>query len=78
MARRCSVFSALRRRRLWCALVEREVEVEFEERGLPGLRWQYAVQTCTAFDPPAHVECRRRCLDVAFRRQYPPALPISL
>lgn len=70
-----SVCSTARRHRVWCALVEREVEVEFEERGIPGLKVQSGVKTCTAFEPPTAVVCRRRCLDVAFRRQWSPSLP---
>jgi len=65
-----------RRRRSWCALVEREVEVEYDTRGLPGFRAAVAVRACSVYDPPTAVECRRRCLDPAFRRQWPPALPI--
>jgi hypothetical protein len=78
MDHRCSVFNTTRRRKFWCALVEREVEVQFEEHGLPGLRWQYAVKSCSAFDPCSDVQCRRRCVDIAFRRQWPPALPLSV
>jgi hypothetical protein len=41
-----------RRRRFWCPLHRREVEVEFDERGLPGFRRQVAVKSCSVFDPP--------------------------
>lgn len=67
---------AVRRRRFWCALYEREVEVEFEERGLPGLREAVAVNSCSVFEPPAAVTCGRRCVDIAFRRQWEAPLPI--
>ena len=52
-----------RRRHFYCAASGREVEVEFEERGLPGLRRAVAVRACSAFDPPQSVRCQRRCLD---------------
>lgn len=58
---------AIRRRRFWCAQSGREVEVEFEEHGLPGFRRSVAVRSCSVFDPPAAVRCRRRCLDADFR-----------
>src|SRR6266545_6444315 len=62
---------AVRRRRFWCALSRREVEVEFAEHGLPGLRRPAAVKSCSVFDPPTAVGCHRRCLDADFRRQWP-------
>lgn len=72
------VFSrATRRRRFWCAYSRREVEVEFEEHGLPGFRRAVAVRSCSVFDPATAVRCRRRCLDTDFRRQWEPALPIG-
>jgi heme exporter protein D len=54
---------AVRRRRFWCARAQREVEVEFEEHGLIGFRRAVAVRSCSVFDPPMHVHCRRSCLD---------------
>jgi hypothetical protein len=54
---------AVRRRQFWCVGRHREVEVEFEERGLPGLRRAVAVRSCSAFEPPTAVTCRRGCLD---------------
>lgn len=60
----------------WCALTERDVEVEFAVRGIPGLGRPRGVTSCTAFDPPPAVACGRRCLDSAFRHQWPPALPV--
>ena len=66
----------VQRRRFWCAQSRQEVEVEFEERGLPGFRRQVAVKSCSVFDPPEAVACRRRCLDSTFRRQWEPPLPI--
>lgn len=61
---------ALRRRRFWCSQMQRDVEAEIEERGLPGFRWSAAVRSCSAFDPPTAVECPRHCLDPAFRRPW--------
>ena len=72
------VFSrATRRRHFWCAQARREVEVEFEEQGLPGFRHTRNVKNCSVFDPSTGVSCNRRCLDSDFRRQWEPALPIG-
>ncbi len=62
------------RRRFWCSHAGREVEVEFTVRGL--WRTPVAVQSCSTFEGGAAIECRRRCLDAAFRQQWEPALPI--
>lgn len=62
----------LRRRHFWCVARRRDVEVEFEERGLPGFRLAVDVKSCSAFDPPTAVACRHRCLDVTFRRRQAP------
>jgi nucleotide-binding universal stress UspA family protein len=66
----------VRLRRIWCAEHREEVEVEFEMRGLPGLRHPAAVRSCTAFDPPTAVACSRGCLDPVFRKQWEPPLPV--
>lgn len=68
---------ATRQRHFWCAQSRREVEVAFEERGLPGFRRAMAVKSCSVFDPPTAVACRRRCLDANFRCQWEPALPVG-
>ena len=60
----------------WCAIAERDVEVEFTARGIPGLRGPGAVERCSAFDPPTAISCSRRCLDATFRRQWQPDLPV--
>jgi hypothetical protein len=65
------------RRRFWCAWSAREVEAEFEVRGLPGFRELAAVRGCTAFEPPSAIECPRRCLDPAFQHQWEWALPVA-
>jgi hypothetical protein len=67
---------AIRKRRFWCVQSRREVEVEFEERGLPGFRRAVAVRSCSVFDPPAAVRCRRRCLDADFRPQWEPGVSV--
>ena len=65
-----------RRRGFRCPLMRREVEVEFLERWFLGVR-QAAVPTrCSAFEVPTAIECRRRCLDRAFRNQWP--FPLSV
>ena len=51
------------RRRFWCEQAGREVEVQLEEAGPPGLRRFIAVVSCTAFESPTHVRCHRTCLD---------------
>ena len=66
---------AVRRRRFWCARAQREVEAEFEERGLIGFRRAVAVLSCTVFDPPTQVRCRRSCLDQDVRVRLPMTLP---
>ena len=69
------VVRATRRRTFWCVEAQREVEVKFDERGWLGVR-PLAVQSCSCFDPPSCVQCHRRCLDSAFRRQWEPAVPV--
>lgn len=63
------------RRYFWCAVHQREVEVELEERGLPGFRVPVAVRSCSVFDPPTAIDCERRCLDPAFRARWAPPVP---
>jgi hypothetical protein len=67
--------SAISRRRFWCSLTGREVEVEFSVRGI--FRSLSGVHSCSAFDGGAAVGCRRRCLDPTFRNQWDAALPIA-
>src|SRR5262245_19309914 len=52
-----------RRRQFWCATADERVEVEFEERGVPGFRRPVAVLRCSCFDPPSAIACQCRCLD---------------
>jgi hypothetical protein len=56
------VTRVVRRRRFWCAPANRDVEVEFEERGLLGFRRRTAVLSCSAFECPGEISCRRHCL----------------
>jgi len=65
-----------RRRGFRCPLVRREVEVEFEERHVLGFRRSAGVRSCSVFELPTAIECQRRCVDGAFRRQWEPALPV--
>jgi heme exporter protein D len=69
------VNQAVRRRRFWCVQAEGEVEVEFEERGIIGFRRAVAVRSCSVFDPPTQVHCRRSCLDGDVRVRLPMTLP---
>jgi len=59
------------RRHFWCASAEREVEVRFLEAGLPGFRRPVAVRSCSMFDPPTEVTCRRDCLNRDVRVKLP-------
>jgi hypothetical protein len=63
------------RRRVWCPWSRREVEVEFVERGLPGLPYSVSVRGCTAFEPPTAVTCQRRCVDATLRQPWLPLVP---
>lgn len=65
----------VRRRRFWCARAEGEVEVEFEEEGIIGFRRAVAVRSCSVFDPPTQVHCRRSCLRQSVRVRLPMTLP---
>jgi hypothetical protein len=62
-----SVAVARVRRRFWCRLADRDVEVEFA-RGFG--RRLVGVRSCSAFGDGAPVECRRECLDPAFRQPW--------
>lgn len=61
----------IRRRHFWCEETRREVEVEFEERGLPGFRCATTVLSCSVFDPPTAVHCGRHCLERDVRARVP-------
>jgi heme exporter protein D len=71
------VTRVLRHRRFWCDPVGREVEVEFEEHGLPGLRRAVAVRSCSLFDPASDVRCHRSCLNRDVRVRLPMSSPIQ-
>jgi hypothetical protein len=73
--------SRLARRHFWCEQAGREVDVELEEHGAPGLRRFIAVRRCSAFEPSTAVRCRRSCLrrgaavEAPVRPQSPPQSP---
>src|SRR5262249_15184442 len=72
------VFScAIRRRRFWGAAQGGEGEVEFGERGIPGMPYAVSIRQCSVFGCAGAVACGRQCLDSAFRRRWPPPLPLS-
>lgn len=50
----------LRRRVFWCPGVGREAEVEFEDLGVAGFRARN-VLTCSVFENPREITCRRAC-----------------
>jgi hypothetical protein len=62
------------RRQFWCRIAGREVEVDFETRGI--LRRPVNVIRCSAFEDGDGVACSRRCLDASFRAQWEPPLPV--
>ena len=66
-----------RRRAFRCPLMQREVEVEFLERWILGVRRAAAPTRCSAFESSATLECHRRCTDRAFRTQWEYALPVG-
>ena len=69
------LYGTTRRRRAFrCALVEREVEVEFAERRVLGVLSHANVTRCSAFECPTAIACGRRCVSSAFRRQWRPAV----
>ena len=65
------IFGTVRRSRCFrCPLMRREVEVEFLERWILGVRCSATPDRCSAFEVPTALECRRRCVDRAFRNQW--------
>jgi hypothetical protein len=65
-----------RRRRFWCRGAQREVEVEFQESGVPGFA-RVRVLSCSVFDPPTAVSCRRDCIDPDRRFLLPPTRALA-
>jgi len=61
------------RRRFFCRLAWREVEVEFWAEGL--LLQPAAVRSCSVFEGGCP-SCTRPCVEAAFRKQWEPALPV--
>jgi hypothetical protein len=68
--------SSVKRKRFWCRQAGRDVEVRYQTRGLPGLRWITGVKSCTAFDPRSAVTCTRKCIDPDTRRAWD--VPLSM
>jgi hypothetical protein len=50
--------------RFWCREMGRDVEVTLDGR---------AIVSCTAFESPTAIACRRQCMDVMYRRPCEPA-----
>lgn len=73
-----TIFEGSRTRRFWCRQAQRDVEVVFATRGLPGLRLIHDVVSCTAFDPQSAVACGRRCVERSVRQAWEPPLPIKV
>ena len=59
----------LRRRAFWCPGVGREVEVEFQDRGLLGFRAR-SVLSCSAFEDTREITCDRACVTEEGRVQF--------
>ena len=66
-----------RRRGFRCPLMRREVEVEFLERWLLGVRCSATPTRCSAFEVPTAIECQRPCTDRSFRQAWEFALPVA-
>ena len=62
--------TVVRRRSFCCPLMRREVEVELVERWLLGVRCSATPGRCSAFEVPTAIECRRQCMDSAFRHHW--------
>jgi hypothetical protein len=60
-----------------CPLMRREVEVEFLESWLFGVRCSATPTRCSAFEVPTTIECRRPCMDRSYRHQWEFALPVA-
>jgi hypothetical protein len=71
--RRYVVGTTRRRCAFRCAIKERDVEVELTEHRLFGVVEHASVTRCSAFESPEAVECGRRCVNPAFRRQWLPS-----
>ena len=69
--------TARRRRGVRCPLMRREVEVEFQERWLLGVRCSSTPTRCSAFEVPTAIECRLRCADESYRHQWEVAPPVA-
>jgi hypothetical protein len=66
-----------RRRCFRCPLMRREVEVEFSERWLLGVRRGAVPTRCSAFETPTAIQCARGCVDRAFRTRWTSAVSVA-
>jgi hypothetical protein len=48
------------------------VSVEFAQQGPLLLRTEAEILSCSAFDDPKLINCRRQCLDPVYRRRLGP------
>ena len=60
-----------------CPLMRREVEVEFLERWILGVRRSASPSRCSAFESSAAIDCHRGCVERAFRTRWESALPVA-
>lgn len=68
-----------RRRRFWCPEAEQVVEAEYEVGEVPGFRQALDVLSCSAFEPPTMIACKRLCLDGRWwGRRWGRAIPARL
>jgi hypothetical protein len=72
------VCGTVRRRRAFrCPLMRREVEVEFLERWVLGVRRSATPIRCSAFEAATSIACSRRCVDRAFRSRWEDPLRVA-
>jgi hypothetical protein len=58
----------IRRMTFWCADKGRMVTAEFTQEGPPLFRRETEILSCSAFDSPGRINCRRHCLARSYRR----------
>ncbi len=63
--------SETRRVSFWCAEKGRMATVEFVRKGSFFFRKETEILSCSAFEDPGLLNCRRRCLDRAYRALSP-------
>ncbi len=55
----------------WCDEAGRMVSAEFTREGPPFFRKETEILSCSAFDRPSQINCKRGCLDPLYRRWWP-------